>query len=108
MAFLPWNHIPDRCLHGTDPDGPVYRGRFAGIIPIYIGRLDIEAPIVSTANWVPDWVLDLAEYICYGVDALTELFGGEPSEAFPLQVRSRFDGLPLKEDPVLQAFCDDE
>jgi len=42
-------------------------GWFAGLVPIYIGDIDSEGPVVIERNWVPEWYF-------WAVDALFGLF----------------------------------
>lgn len=34
-------------------------------VPCYVGGLDEEDPLIDTANFIPSWVLDLADAICF-------------------------------------------
>lgn len=35
-------------------------GWFCGVVPVYLGNLDGEAPLVAERNGIPEWVLSLA------------------------------------------------
>ncbi|WP_044470475.1 hypothetical protein [Mannheimia massilioguelmaensis] len=45
-------------------EGYTHYGKLWGI-PIYIGNIDSEAPIIQTANFIPQRVLDIADEICF-------------------------------------------
>ncbi|MFG0232467.1 hypothetical protein [Achromobacter sp. 413638] len=35
-------------------------GWFCGVVPVYLGDLEGEAPLVAERNGIPEWVLSLA------------------------------------------------
>lgn len=35
-------------------------GWFCGVVPVYLGNLESEAPLVAEHNGIPEWVLTLA------------------------------------------------
>ncbi|CAB3851767.1 hypothetical protein LMG26842_02878 [Achromobacter dolens] len=35
-------------------------GWFCGVVPVYLGNLEGEAPLVAERNGIPEWVLSLA------------------------------------------------
>ena len=35
-------------------------GWFCGVVPVYLGDLEDEAPLVAERNGIPEWVLSLA------------------------------------------------
>ncbi|WP_238890943.1 hypothetical protein [Achromobacter insuavis] len=35
-------------------------GWFCGVVPVYLGNLDSEAPLVAERNGIPEWVMSLA------------------------------------------------
>ena len=36
-------------------------GWFVGLVPVYLGNLDLEGPTVTERNGVPEWYFSLAE-----------------------------------------------
>lgn len=36
-------------------------------IPCYIGDIQSDAPLIQTANFIPEWVLDVADSICFTI-----------------------------------------
>ena len=40
-----------------------YTGWFLGMVPVYIGDLDDEAPLVTERNGVPTWWFDLVSLL---------------------------------------------
>ena len=44
-------------------EGYTHYGSLWGI-PCYIGHIDSESPMIQTANFIPQWVLDVADCIC--------------------------------------------
>ncbi len=38
-----------------------HRGWFLGLVPVYLGDLDSDGPLVAERNWVPEWWFTLAE-----------------------------------------------
>ena len=36
-------------------------GWFCGVVPVYLGNLEGEAPLVAERNGIPEWVLSLAQ-----------------------------------------------
>lgn len=83
-----------------EEEGLIYEGYFARVVPIYLGNLDEEAPLIAARNWVPEWVLDVVSLLCQLSVPLIELTGGQAG-GFPLRVTARLDGKPLSEDPAL-------
>ncbi|MGX2974476.1 hypothetical protein ACWIUH_05770 [Ursidibacter arcticus] len=45
-------------------EGFTHYGSLWGV-PIYIGDLDSGAPITMTANFIPEWVLTVADWIIF-------------------------------------------
>lgn len=84
--------IPSRQLHRLYQ----YRGWML-FAPIYVGAINSPAPNVTTRNGVPEWVLDLAEFV------VMNLLAPGPDAGFPLRITGRLDGKPLSEDADLQA-----
>lgn len=38
-------------------------GLFWGCVPVYVNMRNAECPDVATRNWVPEWSLDLADWL---------------------------------------------
>ena len=38
-------------------------GLFWGCVPVYVNMQNDECPDVSTRNWVPEWTLDVADWL---------------------------------------------
>ncbi|UKH19899.1 hypothetical protein [Actinobacillus pleuropneumoniae] len=55
-------------------------------IPIYIGDIDSDAPITMTANFIPDWVLMLADWVVF---TMHDLFN--PHEDLPFMFKIKGD-----------------
>lgn len=41
-------------------------GLFWGCVPIYVNMRNWDCPDIATRNWIPEWVLDLADWISGG------------------------------------------
>lgn len=46
--------------------GFTHYGKLWGI-PVYIGDIESEAIVIETANFIPQWVLDIADIICLNI-----------------------------------------
>jgi hypothetical protein len=99
MAFF-HHHTEEQLM----ADGFVYRGRFAGLVPVYLGSLSTDTPDVTTCNWCPEWVLDLTICLFQMCAVLVQAMGGEV-DGFPVYIQSRIDGVCLDDDPE---FDDDD
>lgn len=53
-----------------------HTGWFCGLVPVYIGGLELEGPLVAARNGVPEWWFDLVGFL-YGFTAASAecLFG---------------------------------
>lgn len=71
-------------------EGYTHYGKLWGI-PIYVGDIDSEAPVIQTANFIPQWVLDVGDYIC--LTMLSYKYRDDPSfePGFPIYI-----GKPIK------------
>ena len=61
-------------------------GWFAGLVPIYLGDIDSDAPVIAERNWVPEWYFLVVEILfgllCWVSSILFPSF--EP--AFPMLI----------------------
>lgn len=39
-------------------------GWFFGVVPVYVGNVDSDEPILSARNWCPEFVFDIVEVMC--------------------------------------------
>lgn len=64
-------------------------GWFAGLVPIYMGDVDSDAPVITERNWVPEWYFWTMEAVfglfCWVMSMLSADF--EP--AFPMVITGR-------------------
>lgn len=92
-------------LHPIKPqelkDHFVYRGFLAGCVPVYLGAIDQDSPMLSERNGVPCWCLDLAIGACMLVDGICQALGMPQANGLPIQITSRLDGTPLDDDPLM-------
>lgn len=47
-------------------EGYTHYGKLWGI-PVYIGKIESDSPLIATANFIPQWVLDVADTICFSM-----------------------------------------
>jgi hypothetical protein len=70
-------------------------GWFLGLVPVYVGDVEDECPLVQTRNLVPDFLfwaaLALFTSFCWIAEALSPNFVA----AFPICYTGRIDGTPL-------------
>lgn len=63
-----------------------------GVIPVYISDPDREHPeyglLVATRNWMPEWPLDLMNWIYIGFLEIVDPYGLN-SEGFPFKVTGK-------------------
>lgn len=38
-------------------------GFIFGFVPVYIGNLNSDCPLVEVRNWYPDWLLDVGHFL---------------------------------------------
>lgn len=69
-------------------EGYSHYGSLCGI-PCYIGNIESEAPEVATANFIPQWVLDVADWVMF---TMYDLVNMNNPEAEPLQFKIRIKG----------------
>ena len=43
-------------------EGFTHYGLFCGFVPVYIGDLHTDNLLVATRNWVPDFLMDVADF----------------------------------------------
>lgn len=72
----------------------VYRGWFAGVVPVYIGDLSGDCPDLAVRNGIPELALDIVEGIVATFMMLADLLGIEVA-GYPLKITERLDGAPL-------------
>ena len=72
----------------------VYRGWFAGLVPVYIGDLRDGSPNLSVRNGIPELALDIVEGL-FATFALLAQLCGRDIETTPLLITERLDGAPL-------------
>lgn len=63
-----------------------HTGWFVGLVPVYVGNLEAEAPTVAERNGVPEWCFSLAELLfdafCMASQAVNPAF----VPAFPILI----------------------
>lgn len=82
----------------------VYKAKLAGIAPVYVGRLDQDAPNLAAQNGCPEWVLDATLLLCQLAERVNSAMRGPESRGFPLHIYARIDGAPLKDDAALKEY----
>lgn len=89
-------------LHRIPPDvlarEYVYRGWFAHIVPVYVGRLDNpNGTAVSTRNGIPEFLLPVASWLWALVQFAVAPFAPEFADrGLPIGITGRLDGRPLE------------
>lgn len=53
-------------------EGYTHYGSLWGI-PCYIGDVESESPVISTANLIPQWFLDVADWIVFTMHNLVNI-----------------------------------
>lgn len=89
--------IPDAEI----PNHFVYRGYFAGCVPIYLGDLKDETANICEQNGIPELVLTIAIVLMDIGGRIALALGIEPKDPRgwnPVWITSRIDGKPLKQD----------
>ena len=68
-----------------------HSGWFLGLVPVYLGDIDSDTPVVAERNWVPEWYFWLVEAVfglfCWANSILFKDF--EP--AFPIVITGRIE-----------------
>jgi hypothetical protein len=74
----------------------VYYGFLFGVVPVYVGRLQNDSPVISTRNWVPEFWMDLWEglFAAFVFFATAINRGYDPS--YPIMITARIDGQELE------------
>ncbi|THA04368.1 hypothetical protein [Rodentibacter pneumotropicus] len=65
--------------------GYTHYGKLWGI-PVYIGDINSEAPLIETANFIPSWILDIADHICFSMLAWQNRDNPYYEPLYPIQV----------------------
>ena len=58
-------------------EGYEYYGSLWGV-PCYIADIESGAPVVTTANFIPQWILDVADWIIFTMDGIIDPYGEPP------------------------------
>ncbi|PVX40546.1 hypothetical protein C8D76_103119 [Pasteurella langaaensis DSM 22999] len=73
-------------------EGYTHYGGLWGI-PCYIGDIESEAPLIATANFIPQWVLDIADWVIFTMYGLINM---NNPDAEPLPFKIAIKG-PIKD-----------
>lgn len=61
-------------------------GWFWGCVPVYVNMRNSDCPDVATRNWIPEWVLDLADTLSAGPIYLMTLVNPEYEPMFAIKL----------------------
>ncbi len=59
---------------------------FCGVVPVYMANPYSDAPDVATANWVPEFVMDLAEVMFGLVYEVCSFFDPDYAADYPFKI----------------------
>lgn len=66
-------------------EGYTHYGKLWGI-PVYIGNIESKAQRILTANFIPQWVLDVTDDICFTLLSYQNRDNPEYEPMYPIQV----------------------
>ncbi|WP_017807115.1 hypothetical protein [Avibacterium paragallinarum] len=55
-------------------------------IPVYVKDIDSEAPIIEAANFIPEWVLTVADQIGFFIEGLLNIHNPEYVPMFKIRI----------------------
>ncbi|UXN34715.1 hypothetical protein N8E86_00310 [Avibacterium paragallinarum] len=55
-------------------------------IPVYVKDIDNEAPIIEAANFIPEWVLTVADQIGFFIEELLNIHNPEYVPMFKIRI----------------------
>ncbi|MEE3609686.1 hypothetical protein ACLQ90_11725 [Avibacterium paragallinarum] len=55
-------------------------------IPVYVKDIDSEAPIIEAANFIPEWVLTVADQIGFFIEGLLNINNPEYVPVFKIRI----------------------
>lgn len=66
-------------------------GWFVGLVPVYIGDPDKDAPILAERNWVPVWWFSFVAWAFQRFCDVAELLDPDFEPLFPIQIAGRIE-----------------
>ncbi|WP_044469785.1 hypothetical protein [Mannheimia massilioguelmaensis] len=79
-------------------EGFTHKGKLFGI-PVFIADIESEAPKIITANFIPEWVLDVAESIYFMIESLVNAYNPSYDPCYKIYITERFGDKKSKEQP---------
>lgn len=68
-----------------------YYGLMFGFVPVYVGAMDSEAPVVEVRNWWPDWLLDVGHILFCSFAMLATMVNPEFEPEFRITITGPID-----------------
>lgn len=71
-------------------EGFTHYGKLFGI-PVYIGEIDSFAPTIATANFIPEFILDIAQSIYFNLESLMNINNPAYEPCFRIRVKGKIE-----------------